>query len=234
MLETELSAPVKAYLESHGYQVNCEVKDCDMVATRGDDLIIVELKKSVNLTLLVQATKRQSISDSVYVAVPAPTKRNRQWRGTLRVLKMLELGLLLVEKGAMGMIVTNQFDPISYQRKKNVRSRRALLTEVANRSGDHNIAGSNKTTLMTAYRENAILIACCLSKLGPSSPKSIRDHGAGDKTTGILSANHYGWFQRVDRGVYALTDQGDLESRSFKQIYKQAEAHYKAHCKAHH
>ena len=216
MLETELSAPVKAYLESHGYQVNCEVKDCDIVATRGDDLIIVELKTSVNLTLLVQATKRQSISDSVYVAVPAPTKRNRQWRGTLTVLKRLEVGLLLVEEGAMGMVVSKQFDPIPYQRKKNTRSRRALLTEVADRSGDYNVGGSTKTTLMTAYRENAILIACCLSKLGPSSPK-------------ILSANHYGWFQRVEKGVYELTDQGDFESRSFKQIYKQAEAYVEAH-----
>lgn len=229
MLETELSAPVKAYLESHGYQVNCEVKDCDIVATRGDDLIIVELKMSVNLTLLVQATKRQSISDSVYVAVPAPTKRNRQWRGTLTVLKRLEVGLLLVEEGAMGMVVSKQFDPLPYQRKKNTRSRRALLTEVADRSGDYNVGGSTKTTLMTAYRENAILIACCLSKLGPSSPKSLRNLGTGDKTTSILSANHYGWFQRVEKGVYELTDQGDFESRSFKQIYKQAEAYFEAH-----
>ncbi|MBT3832979.1 MAG: hypothetical protein HOB98_03010 [Gammaproteobacteria bacterium] len=229
MLETELSAPVKAYLESHGYQVNCEVKDCDIVATRGDDLIIVELKTSVNLTLLVQATKRQSISDSVYVAVPAPTKRNRQWRGTLTVLKRLEVGLLLVEEGAMGMVVSKQFDPIPYQRKKNTRSRRALLTEVADRSGDYNVGGSTKTTLMTAYRENAILIACCLSKLGPSSPKSLRNLGTGGKTTSILSANHYGWFQRVEKGVYELTDQGDFESRSFKQIYKQAEAYVEAH-----
>ena len=229
MLETELSAPVKTYLESHGYQVNCEVKDCDIVATRGDDLIIVELKTSVNLTLLVQATKRQSISDSVYVAVPAPTKRNRQWRGTLTVLKRLEVGLLLVEEGAMGMVVSKQFDPIPYQRKKNTRSRRALLTEVADRSGDYNVGGSTKTTLMTAYRENAILIACCLSKLGPSSPKSLRNLGTGDKTTSILSANHYGWFQRVEKGVYELTDQGDFESRSFKQIYKQAEVYVEAH-----
>jgi hypothetical protein len=227
MLETELSAPVKAYLESHGYQVNCEVKDCDIVATRGDDLIIVELKTSVNLTLLVQATKRQSISDSVYVAVPAPTKRNRQWRGTLTVLKRLEIGLLLVDEGAMGMLVSKQFDPISYQRKKNTRNRRAVLTEIADRSGDYNVGGSTKTPLMTAYRENAIFIACCLSKLGPSSPKILRDLGTGDKTTSILSANHYGWFQRVEKGVYELTDLGNADSRSFKQIYKQAEAHFK-------
>jgi hypothetical protein len=140
----------------------------------------------------------------------------------------LEIGLLLVEQGAMGMVVSKQFDPLPYQRKKNTRSRRALLTEVADRSGDYNVGGSTKRTLMTAYRENAILIACCLAKLGPSSPKSLRNLGAGDKTTSILSANHYGWFQRVEKGVYELTDQGDFESRSFKQIYEQAEAYLKA------
>jgi hypothetical protein len=39
MLETDLSAPVKSYLEGHGYQVNCEVKNCDIVATKDDDEI---------------------------------------------------------------------------------------------------------------------------------------------------------------------------------------------------
>ena len=130
----------------------------------------------------------------------------------------------------MGMLVSKQFDPLPYQGKKNTKSRRALLIEVADRSGDFNVGGSTKTTLMTAYRENAILIACCIAKLGPSSPKSLRNLGTGDKTTSILSANHYGWFQRVEKGVYDLSDQGDFESRSFKRIYKQAEAHLKARC----
>jgi hypothetical protein len=56
----------------------------------------------------------------------------------------------------------------------------------------------------------------------------LRGLGTGDKTTSILSANHYGWFQRIEKGVYELTDQGNVDSRSFKQIYKQAEAHFKA------
>ena len=97
MLETDLSAPVKSYLEGHGYQVNCEVKNCDIVATKDGDVIVVELKTSINLTLIVQATNRQTFSDSVYVAVPAPNKKSRHWRGVITVLKRLELGLLLVE-----------------------------------------------------------------------------------------------------------------------------------------
>ena len=88
MLETDLSAPVKSYLEGHGYQVNCEVKNCDIVATKDDDVIVVELKTSINLTLIVQATNRQTLSDSVYVAVPAPNKKSHHWRGVITVLKL--------------------------------------------------------------------------------------------------------------------------------------------------
>ena len=77
MLESDLYLPVKDYLEKHGYRVRGEVKNCDVVATKEDDLIVVELKTSVSMTLLVQATERQSISDSVYVAVPKPGKSNR-------------------------------------------------------------------------------------------------------------------------------------------------------------
>lgn len=227
MLETDLSAPVKSYLEGHGYQVNCEVKNCDIVATKDDDVIVVELKTSINLTLIVQATNRQTLSDSVYVAVPAPNKKSRHWRGVITVLKRLELGLLLVETNPMGMTVSKQFDPMPYQGKKNSRRRRALLTEVAERSGDYNIGGSTKTMLMTAYRENAILIAYCLSQLGPTSPKQLRQHGTGEKTTGILSNNHYDWFQRVEKGVYKLTDKGEVESKLFKVIYKKAITHFK-------
>ena len=29
----------------------------------------------------------------------------------------------------------------------------------------------------------------------------------------ILSANHYGWFERVERGIYALTPKGMAATR---------------------
>ena len=38
MLESDLYLPVKDYLEKHGYRVRGEVKNCDVVATKEDDL----------------------------------------------------------------------------------------------------------------------------------------------------------------------------------------------------
>ena len=65
MKETDLSEPVKTYLKQQGYQVQSEVKDCDITAQRDDKLVIVELKTSVNMTLLIQATARQKITPFV-------------------------------------------------------------------------------------------------------------------------------------------------------------------------
>ena len=71
MRETELYAPVKAFLESQGYEVKAEVHDCDLVAIRGEEEpVIVELKTTLSLALLMQGVDRQAISDWVYLAVP--------------------------------------------------------------------------------------------------------------------------------------------------------------------
>jgi hypothetical protein len=45
MPETDLYIPVKRHLEAQGYTVKSEIKGCDVVAVRGDELpVIVELK----------------------------------------------------------------------------------------------------------------------------------------------------------------------------------------------
>lgn len=219
MRETDLYEPVKHYLENHGYLVRGEVLGCDLTASKGDDeVIVVELKRSANMQLLVQATDRQRITDAVYVAVPAPSKRNPHWRGTLRVLRMLELGLLTVHFGPTGPRVELVFDPMPYQRQKRSARRRAVIHEIAERSGDFNVGGSTRTPLVTGYRENAIFIACCLQLHGPSSPRALRARGTSAKTTAILSANHYGWFKRIERGVYALTDQGAADLDTYPEL----------------
>lgn len=38
--------------------------------------------------------------------------------------------------------------------------------------------------------------------------KAIRDRGVGVKAGDILRDNHYGWFERLDRGLYGLTEKG--------------------------
>jgi hypothetical protein len=114
------------------------------------------------------------------------------------------------------------FDPLPYQNRKHGKSRRQVIKEIADRSGEYNIGGSTRVKLITAYRENAILVATCLERLGQASPRGLRQLGTGDKTPAILSSNHYGWFQRVDRGVYSITDQGRHEIRSYPDLQQRS------------
>ena len=221
MAESDLYEPVRAFFTEAGYAVQAEVKGCDVVATREDDLVIVELKASANLTLLIQATARQSLTEAVYVAIPEPKKKRNHWRGTKRVLKQLGLGLLTVKSTPLGDSVTCHFDP-TYGTRKNNRKKRALQKEIDNRSGSYNVGGVTGTPIITAYRENAILLAICLDRLGPSSGKALKKLTGCDNATSIMYKNHYGWFERLDKGVYTISTHALNEINKFPEVANQA------------
>jgi hypothetical protein len=206
--ETDLADPLSAYLAEQGYTVRSEVKDCDIAAVKGSDLLVIEMKKTLNLALVVQAVRRQRLTDSVYVAIPRPSNKwqwGKETRGAQHLLRRLELGLILVSHEQGKPPVEVVFHPLPFARRKRAVSRRAVLEEIAHRSADYNRAGSTRTKLATAYRENAIFVACCLHVVGKTSPAALRAMGTGPKTLSILQFNAYGWFQRVDHGIYGLT-----------------------------
>ena len=209
--ESDLSSAVTDGLKNLGYTVRAEVKNCDVVAIRGEELIVVELKKSLSLELLLQAAQRQRITDSVYVAVPRPESslRSTRWRRLFHMLRRLELGLIFVSygrpnRGRMELV----FHPLPFSRRKNGKQRRAVIREIRGRSGDFNTGGSAGKKIMTAYRETCIHIACCLEAKGSQSPRQLRELGTGPKTQDILYQNHYGWFDRIDRGLYDISASG--------------------------
>ena len=74
--ETDLYEPVRSFLEEEGYQVQAEVKGCDIAAVKEGQMVIVELKKAFNLKLVYQGLERQSLTDQVFLAIPRP-KRGR-------------------------------------------------------------------------------------------------------------------------------------------------------------
>lgn len=218
--ETDLYEPLRVYLTAQGYTVRSEVAHCDIAATRGDDLLIIEMKRSLSLALIAQAVERQAITDAVYVAIPRPadvTRWRGQTRGVFKVLRRLELGLILVAPDP-DLPVEVVFHPLPSERRRNRRATRAVLQEMARRSGDFNAGGSCRRKLVTAYREQAIHVACCLAEHGPLSPRALRALGAGPKTLAILARNVYGWFERVNRGVYALTACGQEELALYPEL----------------
>ncbi|WP_280769172.1 DUF2161 domain-containing phosphodiesterase [Salipaludibacillus daqingensis] len=227
--EADLYKPIQAHFVREGYEVYGEVKDCDMAIVKDDELLIVELKLNLSVDLLIQATKRQRLSEHVYVAIPKPKnkKKSKRWTDICQLVRRLELGLILVSFSNKSKNMEVAFHPTPFNRQKNIgqnkRKRQQVLKEIDGRSADFNIGGSNRTQILTAYRENCIQIACYLEKIGELSPKTLVEMGTGEKTSSILTKNYYGWFERVRRGVYVLSEKGKKETKNYPELLM----HYK-------
>lgn len=224
--EADLYEPVQNYFHSLGYEVQAEVNDCDVVAYKDDSLIIIELKLNLNITLLMQAVKRQKFTPDVYLAIPRPktSLRKRRWRDLVHLIRRLELGLILISFQGRKPSLDIVHEPAPFDRKRSMRQsikgRDKLMKEVRSRRSNHNIGGSNNITMMTAYKEISIQIAFYLDHLGAMSAKELQNLSTGEKTYGILYNNYYKWFNRVDRGVYDLTDVGRKEYQAYPEIIK--------------
>ncbi|MEL6233269.1 MAG: DUF2161 family putative PD-(D/E)XK-type phosphodiesterase [Pseudomonadota bacterium] len=202
MRESDLYASVKAYLERQGYTVKAEIGPCDVLARRGEEPpVIVELKLRVSLALIHQATARQSLFDHVYIAVPeSPAARSRD---THRLCRRLGLGLMTIASD----VVTAWLDPGPYAPRKRAAAAGRLLREFDRRVGDPNLGGSQGPR-MTAYRQAALRCAGHLAAEGPTAGRAVASATGVARATEIMRDDHYGWFERVARGVYALTPRG--------------------------
>lgn len=224
--ETDLYDPVRKFLSAQGYTVRGEVVGCDVAATRNGELVVVELKRSITTALLMQAAERQKLADTVYVAVVRPENMGRgsRWKGLSHLLRRLELGLMIVSFTGRNPRVEVVFDPKPYKRPHNARKRHRVLAEMEGRSADHNIGGSNRRKLLTAYREQALFLAHCLDRLGPLSPRALRALGAGPKTLPILYHNVYGWFEHVGRALYDVGPSGRAALKDHPELAEHFEA----------
>lgn len=209
MLETDIAKPIEQYLENLGYKVRSEVKDCDITATKGDELMVVECKKAISLKLIYQAIDRSEFSDSVYIAIPLVGGKgipNR--KHLLRLLKRLELGLIAVHFLKTKTRVEVILEPKEYKRKRKLKKRGSILKEINSRKSNSNTGGT-RGKVMTAYREYAIEIAKLLAKSGPLTAKELIEMGACEKAHSIVYNNFYGWFEKGDkRGEYLLGEKG--------------------------
>jgi hypothetical protein len=202
-LESDLYAPVKALLEEQGYVVKGEVRGCDVVGVRGEEPpVIVELKRVFGLGLVLQGVDRLALSQHVYLAVGQWPK---QIKNVKRLCRRLGLGLLVVAGERADIVL----DPAPYKPRTDKREAGRLLGEHRRRVGDPNLGGSAmRMPLMTAYRQEALRCAELLACHGPMAPKALREAGDVPNAAKILRHDHYGWFERVSRGIYALTPQG--------------------------
>lgn len=208
--ETELYGPVKSLLEGQGYEVKGEVGAADVVAVRdGDDPVIVELKGGFSLSVFHQAIARQAVTDDVYVAVPRGTGRpfQKSLKNNMALCRRLGLGLMTVR--LKDGFVQVHLDPAPYKPRGSARRKENLLKEFAKRVGDPNLGGATRQGLITAYRQDALRCVAVLDANGPMKAKLVADGSGVAVARRIMADNHYGWFQRVERGVYGLSPNGN-------------------------
>ena len=206
--ESELYAPVKSWLEARGFEVKAEVGAADVVACRdGDDPVIIELKTGFSLTLLQQAVARQAITDAVYVAVPR-WKGKAGWKafkGNVGLCRRLGVGVLSVRLGDGAVEV--HADPVPFQPRKSKLRKGRLLQAFSRLEGDPNTGGMQGQRV-TVYRQEALRCAAFLSENGASKGAVVARETGVEKATQMMRINHYGWFEKVETGVYMLSDDG--------------------------
>ncbi len=206
-METDLYAPIKHHLESLGLAVKGEVCGCDLVglAEGEPELVVIgEMKQSFTLELVLQAVDRTAACDEIWLAVAA-SKRGRGRESDTRVKKLCRfLGFGLLTVGADGWVEV-VVEPEPWKPRRDGKRRSRLVSEHRRRRGDPVLGGSTRLPQMTAYRQQALALAAALAP-APGRPRDLR--GPAPDAAKILQSNVYGWFERLERGVYGLTETG--------------------------
>lgn len=215
MREGDLYSPVKAYLEAQGYEVKAEIGDCDVLARRGDEpAVVVELKTSFSLALVLQGVARQAVFEHVYLGVAIPPKRGwgPRYKDLVRLCRRLGLGLLAIRPDGA---VEAHLDPGPYVPRRNAAKAGRLLREFERRVGDPNEGGTTRVKRMTAYRQDALRCAMYLRDHGPTKGAVVAGVTGATRATTLMRDDHYGWFERVETGIYALTPAGSAALETY-------------------
>lgn len=208
-METDLYLPIKRHLESLGLAVKGEVCGCDLVGLSdgSPELVVIgEMKQSFTLELVLQAVDRTSACDEVWLAVGA-SKRGRGRESDARVKKLCRLlgfGLLTVTADSRVEVVV---EPAPWKPRRDAKRRSRIVDEHRRRKGDPVLGGSTRTPQLTAYRQQALAVADALAN-APSRPRDLRT--LAPDAAKILQSNVYGWFERIERGLYGLTSSGRI------------------------
>lgn len=219
--ETDLYQPIKSLLEGQGYEVKAEIGAADVMAVRGDEApVIVELKTAFSLALFHQGIERQAITDFVYIAIPHATGKPflKALKNNKSLCRRLGLGLITVRmKDGFTEI---HLDPAPYKPRQSKNKQQRMLREFAKRVGDPNEGGSTKTTLMTAYRQDALKCLLHLSKQGATKASIVAKSVDVERARNIMAHDHYGWFEKVQKGIYGITPKGKAAMKDYAKEIK--------------
>lgn len=209
MRESDLYEPIKRHFQNLGYVVKGEVGAADVMAVRGNEpAIIIELKLGFSLTLFHQATERLRISDHVYVAVVRPEGKFGYKRLKLNQNLCRRLGLGLLTLRVRDQFVELHCMPEQYNPRKSAKKSKQIMKLFERLDGDPNSGGATRHGLVTGYRQVALKCATFLAISGASRGAVVAKETGVESATSLMRNNVYGWFDKVEQGVYALNSTG--------------------------
>jgi hypothetical protein len=187
--------------------VKGEIGGCDLVGLSADAppvVVIGELKLSFNLELVLQGVDRARAGDEVWLAARLSLRgKGREGDARFRQLcRRLGFGLLAIDASGAAHVLLSPAAPAP---RHDARRRSRLVEEHNRRRGDPVAGGGSRAPVMTAYRQQALACAAAMAD-GPKRPRDLKA-GMPDAPK-ILRDNVYGWFARVERGLYELASAG--------------------------
>jgi hypothetical protein len=128
-----------------------------------------------------------------------------------KLCRRLGLGLVLVGRRNVEILE----EPVPY-RPRLAKSRvLRLKDEFDRRIGDVNLGGAVGVPVITAYRQDALRCARALALGGPMRLAALRAEVGVPGTARMLQRNVYGWFIRIERGTYMLSEGGAVALTRF-------------------
>lgn len=212
--ETDLYLPVQHFFSELGYKVDAEVRDCDIVATKEDTVVICELKRGFTIELVYQLVSRKKMTPYVYAVIPRPKNmRSATFRKKLDVLRALECGLLVVLNSTKRVDVI--LEPKGKDTSVKQEYRKGIVKEVNVRKMALNLGGQTRRKIVTAHKESLIAALCYIEKYG-----TIKTRECKDNIKAVLQRNHYDFFVRVQKGVYTANEKGRnfLKEKDYKDV----------------
>lgn len=148
------------------------------------------------------------MTDNVYIAVPRKTGKAAMVaiRRNKMLCRRLGIGLITVRLSDGKVVIHCKPGPFKPRKIKARKTK--LLSEFERRHGDPNLGGMTSSGLMTSYRQGALRCAKVLHDEGACKASYVAKMAGFEKARNLMAANHYGWFEKIDRGVYGLTSEG--------------------------
>ncbi|MEQ2561268.1 hypothetical protein [Sutterella wadsworthensis] len=224
MKESELYIPVKNIFEPFGYEVYSEVegkwfsKRADVIVTKDDKLLAIEMKTSLSFQLIDQARFWMRFADFVYVAVPK--SKSKRSETAMECLSALGIGLIEIDMVQYQKELNRNRDEILHYNKYATISLQPRQNEVAKRDRQqfNNLTEEHKTWAIGGSKSGTSKYVTSYSLLMNDVYSYLREQLHNTDTDGWVTVKDiWEYIQENSRDIVKKHYRGKNPTASLKQ-----------------